>query len=696
MTEQLQSSTSSLPDLRAEIMRLKDLALQKPAETIQALHHILSSLCNEPEDQASIELKAEAYHGLSLAQTTLANYDEAVVSARTALTLFHQLGKREMMASALNNFGRIEYYRGNYHKALDFYNDSLALRRETGDKKGTAAALNNIGLVYYSIENHSAALKHYEESLTLKRELNDKKGIASTLNNIGMIHVILGDYPKAIECYKESLNLRDPATEIREIVNIQLNIGEVYLSLGDYTTARHLFQESLKMSREVGDKRYEAIALRALGNVYQELKEHDIALAYYQDALRRFEEIGLQNSIATALGNIASVHEAKGNYDLAFEFYQQSLTRLRELGDQPTTVRVMVLIGKLLITQKNYHLAKTYLNEALATAEALSMKRYCYEALEQLAVLYEHLGDFERAYRTHQQFHQTKQAVFNEDQGKKLAVQQALFENELARNEAERHKQENLELSRALAQADRLRKIAEEANQFKTELISIAAHDLKNPLQSIIGFAKIIQEDLENKEKISLASATIERAARRMHQLIEDLLNLSRIEANKIHLQKSKTNLAELLCTVAELNRPNAESKAQTIELNVADDCIAEVDPERMREVFDNLLSNAIKYSPKEKRIIIECRKRTQNVNDTQSTILVSVKDEGQGLTEGDKAKLFEKFQRLSAKPTGGESSTGLGLAIVKQLVELHGGKVWAESDGKDKGATFFIELPAV
>ncbi|MDX2130334.1 MAG: ATP-binding protein [Chloroherpetonaceae bacterium] len=111
-----------------------------------------------------------------------------------------------------------------------------------------------------------------------------------------------------------------------------------------------------------------------------------------------------------------------------------------------------------------------------------------------------------------------------------------------------------------------------------------------------------------------------------------------------------------------------------------------------MQEVFDNLVSNAIKYSPKGRKIGVSCQKHS--TDSMKECIRIEIKDDGQGLTEEDKEKLFGKFQRLSAQPTGGESSTGLGLSIVKQIVEMHGAKVWAESEGKDKGATFIVELP--
>jgi signal transduction histidine kinase len=118
--------------------------------------------------------------------------------------------------------------------------------------------------------------------------------------------------------------------------------------------------------------------------------------------------------------------------------------------------------------------------------------------------------------------------------------------------------------------------------------------------------------------------------------------------------------------------------------------------------VLENLISNAIKYSHEGSRIWIEvCKKDMPDTSSSQSAertgkwIRIAVKDEGQGLSEEDMKRLFGRFQRLSAVPTGGESSTGLGLYITRQIVKRHGGRIWAESEGKGKGAAFFIELPA-
>jgi signal transduction histidine kinase len=240
-------------------------------------------------------------------------------------------------------------------------------------------------------------------------------------------------------------------------------------------------------------------------------------------------------------------------------------------------------------------------------------------------------------------------------------------------------------------------KSAEEANAFKTELLSIAAHDLKNPLQTILGFASLIVERPDEADEVKDLAQHILRSSERMANLITELLQSTAIEAAGFILDQEPHNLSELARQVIFANRTQAERKSQTLALNAPERAVAAIDYNRIREVLDNLISNAIKYSPKNTTITVGVENKEPAVSDAaHASILIRVKDEGLGLTEKDKEKLFGKFQKLSARPTGGESSTGLGLSIVKQLVELHGGKVWAESEGKGKGTTFFIELPSV
>lgn len=253
----------------------------------------------------------------------------------------------------------------------------------------------------------------------------------------------------------------------------------------------------------------------------------------------------------------------------------------------------------------------------------------------------------------------------------------------------------NAELARALKIAEEQQRRAEEASKFKTELLSIAAHDLKNPLQSIMGFASLIQESDDSKSKEY--ARIIHGAAQRMTKLINELLNTTAIDAGKFNLDRQAYSLGELASVVVAANLQQANAKDQRIDFYAEPNCVASVDAERMREVLDNLVSNAIKYSPKGKTIWVRVQRAvSQDESAALPVIRISVKDEGQGLSEDDMKKVFGRFQRLSARPTGGESSTGLGLSIAKQLVELHDGKIWVESQGKDKGATFIVELPVL
>ena len=230
-----------------------------------------------------------------------------------------------------------------------------------------------------------------------------------------------------------------------------------------------------------------------------------------------------------------------------------------------------------------------------------------------------------------------------------------------------------------------------EANELKSDMLNIAAHDLKNPLNSIIGFSKILEGVLINEDDdIKEIVQHIKNSSENMLHLILELLNSTVIESGKIQLRRHVFDLSELVSAIIYQNRPLAEKKDQILEYNKVWDEYFYIDGDtsKIRESIENLINNAIKYSPFNSKIIVEIRRNSNFVQ-------FKVTDHGPGLSEDDLTKIFGKFQRLSAQPTAGENSTGLGLYIAKQIIDLHDGRIWVESK-IGKGTTFIIEFPAV
>jgi signal transduction histidine kinase len=229
--------------------------------------------------------------------------------------------------------------------------------------------------------------------------------------------------------------------------------------------------------------------------------------------------------------------------------------------------------------------------------------------------------------------------------------------------------------------------VLKQANHFKSELISIAAHDLKNPLTTVIGFADLLKDGVGSAEEQKEMIERIVDSTQRMLNIVKRLLQSASLEGGRVTLSRAPIDAAVLVETIKERRELQASRKSQQLMFEITQNVVVDIDEDRMLESFDNLVENAIKYSPSGATIYVSLKR-----ND--GTARFEVRDEGLGLSQDDMEKIFGKFQRLSSIPTDGESSTGLGLSIAKQFVEMHGGKVFAGSDGKGKGSTFAIELP--
>jgi signal transduction histidine kinase len=249
--------------------------------------------------------------------------------------------------------------------------------------------------------------------------------------------------------------------------------------------------------------------------------------------------------------------------------------------------------------------------------------------------------------------------------------------------------------TRALMQANRrlssqwLR--LQRANSFKNEILGTVAHDLKNPLGVILGRTEMLTELISAgspKENVTSQVDHIRDATRRLTTMVDHLISDAMADAFDITIRREPVDVAALVTEVTETNMPSAVNKQQTINVTAPPNFVTMCDADRIREAIDNLVSNAIKYSPIGGKI-------TVGVTHEGANTVIRVADQGAGLSPEDLGRLFGRFQRLSAKPTAGESSTGLGLSIVKRIIDMHGGHVTAHSLGPGQGSTFTVTLPA-
>jgi signal transduction histidine kinase/DNA-binding NarL/FixJ family response regulator len=249
--------------------------------------------------------------------------------------------------------------------------------------------------------------------------------------------------------------------------------------------------------------------------------------------------------------------------------------------------------------------------------------------------------------------------------------------------------------TRALMQANRRLSAQwlrlQRANGFKNEILGTVAHDLKNPLGVILGRTEMLTELIgagSPRESVTAQVEHIRDATKRLTSMVDHLISDAMADAFDITIRREPVDIAGLVSEVADANQPLAVNKQQTITVSAPPNFVTMCDSDRMREAIDNLISNAIKYSPIGGKIAVL-------VSHEASNTVIRIADEGAGLSPEDIGRLFGRFQRLSAKPTAGESSTGLGLSIVKRIIDMHGGRVTADSEGPGQGSTFTVVLPA-
>ncbi|NQU73095.1 MAG: HAMP domain-containing histidine kinase [Candidatus Omnitrophica bacterium] len=245
-------------------------------------------------------------------------------------------------------------------------------------------------------------------------------------------------------------------------------------------------------------------------------------------------------------------------------------------------------------------------------------------------------------------------------------------------------------LESSMEEASKAKRVAEIASKTKSQFLANMSHELRTPLNAIIGFSEVLKDEsfgsLNDKQKEY--ANDILKSGEHLLSLINDILDLSKVEAGKIELRLTEFNLKTAIENILSMIKEKAMKQNIHISLDLKEDTgIIKADERRVKQIMFNLLSNAVKFTPDGGKIGIEAKL-------AEDKVLISVWDTGIGIEEKDRDKIFKEFEQIDSEYARKYTGTGLGLALTKKLVGLHGGRIWFESGGKDKGSRFSFTLP--
>ena len=670
----------------------------------------------------------------------LGNYSQALDFYFRAYEQYQALDHRTGVARSLNQIGIVYRHLGQLDKSLETYRDALAIFESEGDLRGVGSVSNNIGNLYRLQGNSSLALESYSRAFEINQRLGNRSGLATQFHNMGFAHQTLGNLDQAMRLYRQALELRQELEDQRGIANTLQHIATAHHDLGQFEKAVEMFEASLATALAIQSQDEIQDAYRDLARTLTAMGRHREAL----EALRAYDRARRETFNEQSHRTIAEVQTrfdlARKEAEIELLKQQQALAELESRQQRASREAlagiVLLLLFVILLATNRYRLQVRY-NRAIENQN------------RDLARSLSELRDSERRYRRLFDDPSLAKLLLDPADGVVLAANDSASRLLQASSEAEGagtgwlpilqqevakvrdgDEQRSLVASLTLGKEDRhfeawasrlrldgadvflitLQDVTErrrleeenlrrasreqyiselEAQQAEIEAHNVekerfaytVSHDLKTPLVTIRGFLGVIEQDAAagDLEQVHQNIERIDSAARRMGRLLQELLELSRI--GRITRPSVGVNLGELARQAVDLLRLGTGAPSVTISEDLSE---AAGDPSRLMDVFRHLIDNAIKFMGDQKTPRIEVGSQRRG----EDTVFY-VRDNGIGIDRAYQGKVFGLFEQLDPRVPG----TGMGLALVEKIVELHGGRIWVESEGSGRGSTFFFTL---
>lgn len=533
---------------------------------------------------------------------------------------------------------------------------------------GIGEGLNHKGACYWILGEYEDGLDELTQAYEIATERKNEKLEAKILNNFGRIYRELGDIANALKNFEASMALNEKlGNEINLSINL-INISTLYYDLGDYDTALEYAEKNLHIYERQHDLHKLVNIYNVLGNILFKLERFDKAELYFEKIL----EIAKGNTLYRATGKIGlgKVYFLKGNIPAAEEYLEMGLKMATASNSFENEIMANFYIAKLLLKKHKPESALEYALNGYHLAQEYQRKHDLHSYHEVLSQIYDSLGKIDLAYQHLKEFEKLKEQIF----------QQATL-----------NKLRNLQIKSQILFAKKEKEVAEKTAELKQQFMANMSHEIRTPMNAIVGLVNLLLQKEPKAEQEKYLKA-IQKSADNLLVIINDILDLSKIEAGKIVLEHISFELGSTIEAIYNTLFLKAEEKnLQFItQIHAQQPIWLKGDPTRLTQILINLLGNAIKFTEKGK---VELAVYTQAIEAGKQQIIFDVKDTGIGISKEYVASIFESFTQAGTDTARKFGGTGLGLTISKQLVTLMQGDIKVEST-LGVGTTFTVAIP--